>query len=323
MPRISPALFLLPLFMAASCQFSEHSAESTPCRSDIECPQNMSCDPWKRICVTTTARVPRDVELADRDQGAEAPRCPRAGAACDDGDPCTSGDVCSEQLLCAGAAYSCDDGFACTLDQCDGQGACNYLVAAGTCLIEGECRDQGTSKPTLACLACIPAVSTTVWTPVGGSCDDGDACTIDDFCDLGVCKPGTAASCDDGNPCTADTCKPGEGDGCIHTPNDGLCDDGVSCTADTCDVETGCVSEPKNEACHDGNSCTQDTCDPVEGCTNLDEPKLCDDGIECTQDSCDPAAGCANEPDDDACDDDDPTTADVCDVETGCVNTPL
>lgn len=47
------------------------------------------------------------------------------GAACDDGDPCTTNDACTAGV-CAGAPLNCDDGNACTLDSCDS--------ATGTCV---------------------------------------------------------------------------------------------------------------------------------------------------------------------------------------------
>jgi len=40
------------------------------------------------------------------------------GAACDDDDPCTTGETCDGGACTAGAPVSCDDGRACTMDTC-------------------------------------------------------------------------------------------------------------------------------------------------------------------------------------------------------------
>jgi hypothetical protein len=128
--------------------------------------------------------------------------------------------------------------------------------------------------------------------PDNTPCNDGDACTLTDTCQGGVCQgansvvctaidqchqagicdPTTGAcstpqapqgaSCSDGNPCTL-------GDICLN----GTCNPGslVSCrplgpcySAGVCDPTTGQCSSPPvadNTACDDGNPCTQgDTC---------------------------------------------------------------
>ena len=59
-------------------------------------------------------------------------------------------------------------------------------------------------------------------------CDDGDACTLEDFCDeAGQCG-GAAVTCNDGNPCTQSSCDPAIG--CVFTPLTGGCEDGNPCT---------------------------------------------------------------------------------------------
>ena len=47
--------------------------------------------------------------------------------------------------------------------------------------------------------------------PIIQSCSDSNACTQDDVCQSGTCKPGTAIPCDDGNACTADSCDAAKG----------------------------------------------------------------------------------------------------------------
>jgi hypothetical protein len=48
---------------------------------------------------------------------------------CDDGDACTTGDVCA-QGTCAGVARDCDDANACTTDSCK-DGECRYAAVSG------------------------------------------------------------------------------------------------------------------------------------------------------------------------------------------------
>lgn len=175
----------------------------------------------------------------------------------------------------------------------------------------------------------------------GTPCDDGEVCTVGDFCQAGACQSGSADSCDDENACTFDSCELGVG--CIHDPLDGFCDDGDLCTVkDTCldGVCTG--TEPLD--CGDGDPCTQDSCEPGSGCVHQafegpcdDEdlctdgdvcaggechgtPVTCFDGKDCTDDVCDPLVGCAYIPQDGACDDGDACTQDLCDVDLGCVS---
>jgi len=90
----------------------------------------------------------------------------------------------------------CDDGNACTLDICNGEAGCEHEE-----LSEGECLD-------------------------------GDACTIGDHCEAGICV-GQPIICDDGDVCTDDLCD-GLG-GCTAEYNAAVCDDGDPCTVnDTC-----------------------------------------------------------------------------------------
>ena len=67
-------------------------------------------------------------------------------------------------------------------------------------------------------------------------CSDGNACTLADTCEEGVCIGGGPPECDDSNPCTVDTCKPAVG--CQNTDNTSPCNDGNACTQET-PVEVG------------------------------------------------------------------------------------
>ena len=119
----------------------------------------------------------------------------------------TAACVCGEGGTCnpkAGWGSSpCDDGNQCTNDWCGyWDGTHGYA-----------CQSQAIS---------------------GGSCNDGDACTIGDHCNGKGCYT-MPAECDDGNPCTADGCN----GGCIHIPIGAPCTVAGACG--TC-VAGACAS---------------------------------------------------------------------------------
>jgi len=180
------------------------------------------------------------------------------GIACDDGNLCTTGDLCLENT-CAGTDTSlidCDDGNPCTSDDCD---------------------------PTSGC----------IHTPNTDPCDDENLCTVADTCNDGICA-GTDTSdveCDDGNPCTDDSCSPSEG--CSHTINQQNLCQGVHCSQSVLYGESACLSDGTCsdpvviENCDDGNACTYDLCSPETGCTYSDlTGNDCDDGNICTETKC-------------------------------------
>ncbi len=89
--------------------------------------------------------------------------------ACDDGDLCTQTDTCSAGV-CAGTPVDCG------AQQCDpADGLCK------DCLIDADCDNVDVCTDD-ACVA-----GTCQNTNNTASCDDGDACTIQDTCTDGTC----------------------------------------------------------------------------------------------------------------------------------------
>ncbi len=117
-------------------------------------------------------------------------------AACDDGDPCTIGELCKAGSCTAGSANPCEPLSDCSKGSCD---------------------------PAKGC----------VFTAIPGPCDDGSACTKNDACANGFCV-GDWLTCDDGDPCTNDTCDTVKG--CAHqvVPNEVPCGDKKVCIAGKC-----------------------------------------------------------------------------------------
>ncbi len=205
-------------------------------------------------------------------------------AACDDGQKCTSADVCAKGQ-CGGAPTVCDDKNPCTTDTCNPANGCEQA-------------------------------------PNSVSCDDGNGCTIGDTCAAGSCQPGPLAVCNDNNPCTSDSCDPKTGK-CLSANTTDACSDGDACTTGDLCAEGLCKSG-KATVCNDGKVCTDDKCNPVTGaCVVSNNTAVCSDSNACTTgDIC--AAGVCKAGVAKVCDDKNPCTADSCTAATGaCVNAPI
>ncbi|MCB9849990.1 MAG: hypothetical protein H6817_04725 [Phycisphaerales bacterium] len=196
---------------------------------------------------------------------------------CDDGYPCTV-DTCNlTTFVCeysdSMSGLSCDDGDACTTaDVCDGSGGCAGIPTDCSGL-DSVCTMGACNATTGACEV-VPASN-------GAACDDGNPCTVGDVCVAGTCTS-TPLNCDDGNPCTADACVAGA---CQQTPLTGnACTDGDSCTvSDVCDAGGSCTGIPVDCSGLD-TQCTVGVCFSGIGCQSspLPDGLGCDDGIAAT-----------------------------------------
>jgi hypothetical protein len=192
---------------------------------------------------------------------------------CDDLDPCTLADFCSEGQCKGTGQPNCDDGNPCTDDFCTPTVGCDHKTNQAVC-------------------------------------DDDDPCTLGDVCVAGACKPGEDTPCKDGNPCTIDECKPNGK--CQFTPNN-PCMDGNACTQDVCDPVAGCQYPPlTGPACDDNDPCTVgEHCEA--GICALGTPKTCQDPNPCTDDVCTPFVGCEFKYNTAPCNDNDPCSlGDTC-----------
>ena len=251
---------------------------------------------------------------------------------CQDGSVCTIADACLGGECVPGTPKNCDDANVCTDDGCDPVQGCNYVANAAGCddanacttddhCVAGDCVGTGS----LECDDDNPCTKDVCLLDGGcaheniaGGCSDGDACTLDDSCEEGVCVGGPAMACDDGNPCTADACKQGK---CLSAPQDAPCDDGNACTdGDSC-IEGTCQSIGALD-CDDDNGCTTDYCTPLGGCQHLNNANLCDDGDACTLgDQCQDGSCQGGGPPD--CNDANPCTEDSCEAQSGCLHAGL
>ncbi|MBI5913719.1 hypothetical protein HY839_04775 [Candidatus Azambacteria bacterium] len=206
---------------------------------------------------------------------------------CDDGNACTSGDVCVNGA-CKGEVVNCDDGNPCT----------DHACKAGVC----------------------------VHTPNAAACDDGNACTSGDKCSSGKCASGanacecqTASDCaslEDGNACNG-TLVCSQGHKCVVDPKTVVscsATQDTACAGNVCDPSTGkCALVPANAGakCNDNDACTSG--DVCSGGKCAGDMISCDDANPCTDDACDPKKGCAHVNNTAPCDDGNAlTTGDAC-----------
>ncbi len=284
--------------------------------SAIVCPLPLSA------CVTVTCAP--NTGLCNESPVTLSPSGTPAG--CEDGNPCTTGDLCNNGVCLAGAPTTCDDSVACTHDLCDPTLGCTHLPYDVT--------------------AAIP-------------CDDGNACTFGDLCGANGCAPGTnacqcqtdgdCAAIDDSDLCNGklicqgNACVPdgkvivcaASGSPCISSvclPTSGTCVSAAASDGTTCGDSAGCTSGGQCQGgtcigaqagCNDGNPCTVDACDAT-GCTHLPTPGTpCDDGEACTTgDACDAVGLCQGGTNTCACqtDVDCPSDGNACNGVYGCAN---
>jgi hypothetical protein len=155
------------------------------------------------------------------------------GTTCNDSNPCTTADAC-DGPTCLGTPVDCP------LDQCDEAAACNQAT--------GQC--QYVQKLD------------------GAPCDDGDACTLIDSCQLGVCSGSSPAVCPDPPPCFG----PG-----VCDSQTGMCMNAQLADGALCGFEPG--------DCIQGGACFMGVCNA--------QPEL--DGVPCPGGIC-IAGSCFPEP---------------------------
>jgi len=187
---------------------------------------------------------------------------PATAQSCDDFDPCTKQDMCSDGT-CSGipvASGSCDDGDDCTInDHCSAQG-CTGDPAPVNTSCAGGC---GTCQS----LSPIPIPNLPLQCSGKDGVQTGDSCDAGEFgsCFVGACQiiataPGlpTFAFCipapktcpdTDNNPCT-DNCNFATGKCEKNAPK-------CVPTCETCNAGTG-QCEPTNQgaSCDDGDDCS-------------------------------------------------------------------
>ncbi len=224
-----------------------YTFNNAPCNDDDACTLKDNCHLGE--CVGSGSLSCDDVNLCTDDSCDPSAGCEFVpnSADCDDGNPCTTSDVCQGGACKGSGAADCDDDNACTTDLCDAVTGCINI---------------NNSDP----------------------CDNGNACTENDVCSAGVCTDGAAVVCDDGNICTDNECDPDLG--CQYPLNLAPCDDGNICTEDDACANGECQAGPAI-SCDDGDKCTTNTCDPDSGCVYPAITPCCGNGVKEGGEACD------------------------------------
>lgn len=298
-----------------ACFNNNGVAQCVQCNVDTDCFD----DPNRCTSVTCSTDLRQCIEFAN-DANCPDPlfcdgirRCNGTTGLCENGPPpCNPGQFCDEANdRCVGCLQDadCNDGLFCNgTERCVSQ-VCQPGTAVNCSQFNGQCT-VGVCNEALA--RCVSQPSNE-----GGTCTDGNACTVVDRCVSGTCVGSGSPNCDDGNPCTDDSCANGQ---CTYVNNTEPCDDGNPCTqGDTCSAGSCVGGTPI--VCDDGNPCTVDSCHPVLGCriTNVPSspPTACDDGSACTTNDFCFGGICVGGQNVD-CSDNNPCTTDTCDAVLGC-----
>ena len=235
-------------------------------------------------------------ECCDPDPGcASDADCPNDNNACTRAF-CNAVGQCEDQLL---QGTPCDDGDICTAGSACDDGVCipgqPLPGCEPPCITDADCPDDGNPCTLEFCgpdatggaLVCqVDPIS-------GGSCEDGNPCSLGDSCDDGVCIPGQVIDPNCPRVCECDGDANGDGGtdqadetfvlirgGCAVGVGDKACDSSdVNCdgVVDDRDVEsvicllTGgspdqCCEQPTcqtdADCLDDGNPCTLEFCEP-------------------------------------------------------------
>lgn len=211
---------------------------------------------------------------------------------CDDGNGCTSNDLCFKDefnfIACQGTPFDVDDGNSCTDDTCVG-GVITHDPIDGL-----PCETGDSCTPTGECLAKTCEYEGCACYEDSDCAPPEDKCLGEVFCDTSgdtpscQLKEASAVLCAaPASPCYLAQCAPDTGEcGIVPAPLGTACDDNNACTtSDGCDGFGEC--DPGTPLlCDNGLFCDgAEGCDPTSGCTVGVSPALTD-GVACTIDSC-------------------------------------
>ena len=209
--------------MAGSCT----GMSPVTCPAPDQCHQQGTCNPATGLCSN-----PNKPDGSACDDGALCTQTDTCqSGACTGGDPvtCTPSDDCHAAGACDPATgactdpvkpdgASCDDGDGCSQTDTCQSGTCTGADPV-VCPAPDQCHEQGTCNP-------VTGSCTTPTKADGTACDDGNACSLMNFCQGGTCSPGIPVVCTPQDDChVAGTCQP-----------DGECDNPVAPDGTTCTI---------------------------------------------------------------------------------------
>jgi len=307
---------------AGVCKASK-GANTCVCKSDSDCVAKEDGDtcngtlfcakatgtcelnPATVISCPTAADTACSTAQCDKKTGVCALAATATGTACDDGDKCTTGEIC-EAGLCRStkAVNTCDCGKDADCpppdDKCLGPRFCN--LATNKCQHNPAVAVVCPVADNTACLQrrCEPVSGACALTVVnqGEACDDGNAATSGDHCYVGQCRGNQLAQCavdadcakldTAGNKCTGTLyCAKGLGTCKVNPGTVVKCNtkDDTACKAARCVPSTGkCQLAPANlfGACKDGDPCTAgEVCNSAGECSGGADLCVCHSDGDC------------------------------------------
>ena len=316
-----------------------------PCDADNPC-QSGSCTPFEGCvyedlesgseCTTPCFELSACQEgacIPDSNTIVVCPAPPQEGG-------CVSKLQCNPSTgLCTSEVYK-DEGAECDTD--------SNLCALEACDTFGECVSTGEINDCAESAIADPCNFYTCNTKTGDcsasgflgniSCDDGNACTFNDTCELddfnfASCS-GTPFTTDDGNPCTDDACIDGvvthdKIDGLPCDPNEACSPTGL-CTQGVCIPSTPCECTKNADCPQNDDTCLgKQICNLVKGTCEIDPSTIIEcepSALPCHTNECLPGFGECIEltsPNDTPCNDGNACTAfDACDG-GACVGTKI
>ncbi|HIA02132.1 MAG TPA: hypothetical protein EYN66_09505, partial [Myxococcales bacterium] len=289
--------------------------DGLPCDDSSQCTSDSTCSAGDCVaksvvqCADPEPGDPCVVGVCDPQNGSCGAGAAPPGSECDDGEPCTTLDICEGQECVGSGPDPCGSAAnPCIPLECElGTGSClpKALPDGAPCDAKNLCTDIGTcsggecdSKTVVTCLPseencklnlCHPSTGecSSEIAPDGTACEDGDLCTVGASCLGSQCQTGSPLSCpDDGQSCTIELCLPGVGCEAVLLVSGTPCEDGDPCTSESQCEQSNCVSGENVTCPSDGDPCTSDLCVEGEGCLYLPVAagSACDDGSACTQD---------------------------------------
>ena len=321
---------LLPLTVAG-CKFNVDTPQSFvgSDASHVEDAGNPDLAPadWRRGDIADAEKPPHDAVDADDQRDPVDQVVP---------PQCTSDDECweirGEVDLNECATWVCDEELgACVEEDLDDETPCdveNKCVASvcheGICEPgeEMQCDDENPCTKD----KCNPESGECEYLPAEAECEDGDLCTVGDWCEDGMCQTGEPLNCEDGNDCSEDACEFGE---CVHGPLVGCCNEDGDCEDKPCSLAVCEGNECQylgqenccelDEECDDNNPCTAGIC-ADGGCAYDAVDAVCNDNNKCTVNDVCSGGFCQGVPKN--CEDK-PCNKHMCDQETGaCIYEP-
>ena len=124
----------------------------------------------QELLTTCDDRNPCTVDLCDQSTAKCQHKPAAKGAACEDGDLCTSKDTCDGAQSCkAGKAVVCGDGNECTKDACDAwSGQCRLVARQGECFAGSACNLFRHCSDTACVVGTIPSTVLAGRSSIGG-----------------------------------------------------------------------------------------------------------------------------------------------------------